>query len=40
MSVEQVAEQVGYGDATALWRLMRRMTGMTPRQLRAGSSMA
>jgi len=35
MSVEQVAEQVGYGDATALWRMMRRVTGMTPRQLRS-----
>lgn len=35
MSVEQVAEQVGYSDATALWRMMRRVTGMTPRQLRS-----
>ena len=35
LSVEQVAEQVGYGDATALWRLMRRVAGLTPRQLRA-----
>ncbi|MEY4564056.1 MAG: hypothetical protein RLZZ618_3333 [Pseudomonadota bacterium] len=35
MSVEQVAAQVGYGDATALWRMMRRVTGMTPRQLRS-----
>lgn len=40
MPVEQVAEQVGYGDATALWRLMRRMTGMAPRQLRAASAIA
>lgn len=37
LSVEQVAEQVGYGDATALWRLMRRVAGITPRQLRAAS---
>ncbi|MBI5255932.1 MAG: helix-turn-helix domain-containing protein [Burkholderiales bacterium] len=36
LSVEQVAEQVGYGDATALWRLMRRVAGVTPRRLRAG----
>lgn len=35
LSVEQVAEQVGYGDATALWRLMRRVAGLTPGQLRA-----
>ncbi len=40
MSVEQVAEQVGYGDATALWRLMRRVAGVTPRQLRAGRTEA
>jgi transcriptional regulator GlxA family with amidase domain len=40
MSVEQVAEQVGYGDATALWRLMRRVAGLTPRQLRAGGAAA
>ena len=38
MSVEQVAEQVGYGDATALWRLMRRVAGVTPRQLRGGQA--
>ncbi|MBX3619808.1 MAG: helix-turn-helix domain-containing protein [Rhizobacter sp.] len=36
LSVEQVAEQVGYGDATALWRLMRRVAGASPRQFRAG----
>ncbi len=40
LSVEQVAEQVGYGDATALWRLMRRTTGLTPRQLRPGHTAA
>lgn len=38
LSVEQVAEQVGYGDATALWRLMRRVAGITPRQLRAAAA--
>jgi len=37
LSVEQVAEQIGYADATALWRLMRRVTGLTPRQLRASA---
>lgn len=40
LSVEQVAEQVGYGDATALWRLMRRVAGLTPRQLRSGQTAA
>lgn len=30
MSVEQVAEAVGYGDATALRRLMRKATGVNP----------
>ncbi len=40
LSVEQVAEQVGYGDATALWRLMRRVAGLTPRQLRSGQAAA
>ena len=34
LPVEQVAEQVGYGDATALRRLMRKVTGATPRQFR------
>lgn len=34
LSVAQIAEQVGYGDATALRRLMRRMMGATPRQFR------
>lgn len=33
-SVETVAEQVGYQDATALRRLMRRLLNATPRQLR------
>ncbi|MDP3859654.1 MAG: helix-turn-helix domain-containing protein [Stagnimonas sp.] len=34
MSVEQVAEQVGYRDATALRRLMRKVLAATPRQFR------
>lgn len=34
LSVAQVAEQVGYGDATALRRLMRKVMGATPRQFR------
>ena len=34
MSVEQVAEQVGYADTTALRRLMRKVTQATPRQFR------
>ena len=34
LPVEQVAEQVGYGDATALRRLMRKVAGATPRQFR------
>jgi transcriptional regulator GlxA family with amidase domain len=33
-SVEEVAAEVGYGDATALRRLMRKRLGATPRQLR------
>ncbi|NBF05947.1 helix-turn-helix domain-containing protein [Pseudomonas sp. Fl5BN2] len=33
-SVENIAEQVGYQDATALRRLMRKMLNATPRQLR------
>lgn len=38
LSVEQIAEQVGYGDATALWRLMRRVSGLSPRQLRVSQN--
>ncbi|AXQ29977.1 helix-turn-helix domain-containing protein [Solimonas sp. K1W22B-7] len=34
MSVEQVAAQVGYRDATALRRLMRKVFAATPRQFR------
>ena len=33
-SVEAVAEQVGYGDPTALRRLLRQRLNATPRQLR------
>jgi transcriptional regulator GlxA family with amidase domain len=40
LSVEQIAEQVGYGDATALWRLMRRVSGLSPRQLRVSQNMS
>ena len=35
MTIEQVAAQVGYEDATALRRLMRRSAGATPSQFRA-----
>ncbi len=38
MTVDQVAEQVGYGDATALRRLMRKVSGATPRQFRSSVS--
>ncbi|MGO4326227.1 GlxA family transcriptional regulator [Cupriavidus sp. 2TAF22] len=34
MTVEQIAEQVGYRDATALRRMMRKLVGATPRQFR------
>lgn len=34
LTVEQVAERVGYGDATALRRMMRKVVGATPRQFR------
>lgn len=34
MSVEQVAQQVGYADTTALRRLMRKVTRTTPSQLK------
>jgi transcriptional regulator GlxA family with amidase domain len=36
LSVDDVAARVGYGDATALRRLMRKATGATPRQFRRG----
>lgn len=39
MSVDQVSENVGYRDATALRRLMRRVFGATPRQFRASIRM-
>ncbi len=34
LPVEQVAEKVGYADATALRRMMKKAMGATPRQLR------
>ncbi|MFN3960591.1 MAG: GlxA family transcriptional regulator [Parvularculaceae bacterium] len=37
MGVEQVAAEVGYRDATALRRLVRRWSGATPRQIRSAS---
>ncbi|MGO4396196.1 GlxA family transcriptional regulator [Variovorax sp. M-6] len=36
MTIEQVAAQVGYEDATALRRLMRRAAGATPSKFRSG----
>ncbi|SDI62501.1 GlxA family transcriptional regulator [Paraburkholderia phenazinium] len=36
MAIEQVAEQVGYEDATALRRLMRKVAGVNPSQYRTG----
>ncbi len=35
LPVEQVAERVGYADATALRRMMKKAMGATPRQLRS-----
>jgi transcriptional regulator GlxA family with amidase domain len=35
MTIEQIAAEVGYRDATALRRLMRRTAGASPRQFRA-----
>jgi transcriptional regulator GlxA family with amidase domain len=40
LSIEEVAEQVGYGDATALRRMMRKLTGTRPSQFRAGQAFA
>lgn len=40
LSIDQVAARVGYGDATALRRLMRKAAGVTPSQFRAARSMA
>jgi transcriptional regulator GlxA family with amidase domain len=34
MSVEDIATAVGYSDSTALRRLMRKVTGNSPRQYR------
>jgi transcriptional regulator GlxA family with amidase domain len=39
LSIDQVAAQVGYGDATALRRLMRKTAGVTPSQFRAARVM-
>lgn len=36
LSVHEVAARVGYADATALRRMMRKATGATPRQFRVG----
>ncbi|MED5621093.1 GlxA family transcriptional regulator [Ideonella sp. BN130291] len=38
LSVEEVAHRVGYGDATALRRLMKKSYGATPRQMRPGAA--
>lgn len=38
MTVEQIAEQVGYMDATALRRLMRKRTGATPATFRSSTA--
>jgi len=38
LTVEQVAERVGYVDTTALRRLMRKVIGVTPRQFRPAVS--
>ena len=38
MSVDQVAAAVGYGDATALRRLMRKTVGTTPGRVRAAAA--
>ena len=37
MSVDQVAQEVGYGDATALRRLMRQVIGATPSTFRGAA---
>lgn len=37
LSVEEVAHRVGYQDATALRRLMKKVYGATPRQMRAAA---
>lgn len=38
MSVDRIAERVGYRDATALRRLMRKTFAVTPRQFRKPAS--
>lgn len=37
LSVDEVAHRVGYGDSTALRRLMKKTYGATPRQMRLGT---
>lgn len=39
MSVDQIAQEVGYSDATALRRLMRRTAGANPSNFRGGSTL-
>ncbi len=38
MSIDQVAVEIGYQDATALRRMMRRVLGMNPSELRAAQA--
>ena len=38
MTIDRVAEQVGYEDATALRRLMRKMAGVNPSRYRKAGS--
>jgi transcriptional regulator GlxA family with amidase domain len=40
MTIDQVAAQVGYQDATALRRLMRKVVGATPGRFRASSAVS
>lgn len=40
MTIEQIAAEVGYRDATALRRLMRKAAGASPRQFRANTTVA
>lgn len=38
LTVDQVAERVGYGDATALRRPMRKVAGATPKRFRPSAA--
>jgi transcriptional regulator GlxA family with amidase domain len=40
LSVDEVASAVGYGDTTALRRLMRKLVGTTPGRVRAAKAIA